>query len=147
MGLFSSSSKSSSSSTTQNFDNRVVADAQGQGVSNGGQVAKDYAQPINLNVAGGGKKSATYVDVNLMTTDYGAIESAIEFADSAQGQANQTIHDVLNISKDNFDQTTEALSNAYQDAKGGALVLQNVTIGMMMTIAAVAYFWLGKKKT
>lgn len=146
MGLFSSSSKSSSTSSTINQDNRVVADAQAQAVSNGGQTAKDYAQPISINVVGGGKKSSTVVPVTVTPTDYGAIQGALTFADETSDAANKTVQDVLGVSAETFDKATKALQDAYTDSKGGALVLQNVTIGMMITIGAIAYFWLVKGK-
>ncbi len=146
MGLFSSSSKSSSTSSTVNQDNRVVADAQAQAVSNGGQTVKDYAQAVSLSISGGGKKSTTIANVTVTPTDYGAIQGALTFADETSDAANKTVQEVLGVSQDTFDKATKALQDAYTDSKGGALVLQNVTIGMMITVGAIAYFWLVKGK-
>lgn len=142
MGLLGSSS-SKSSSTTNQSDNRVVSDAQAQAVSSGGVNAKDYASPVNVTLASAGYKRA---DVTVNQSDYGAINAALKFAGEANTASTKTVQDVLGVSSETFDKTSTALQDAYKDAKGGALVLQNVTIAMMMTIAAVAYFWLGKKK-
>lgn len=143
MGLLGSSSSKSSSTTTQ-LDNRVVSDAQAQAVSNGGQNAKDYSSPVNLVIGGAGGYKKANLTVN--QSDYGAIDAALKFAGDANMATTKTVQDVLGVSSETFDKTSTALQDAYKDAKGGALVLQNVTIAMMMTIAAVAYFWLGKKK-
>jgi hypothetical protein len=141
MALFGGDSKSSSTQTTQNFDNRIVADAEAQAVSNGGQTAKDNASPVSVLIQNSTNKSTNNSYVTVTTTDHGAIE----FADKAVAGANQTVQDVLGISKANFDTTVDALENAYQDAKGGALIMQNITIGMLATIAMIGYFWLGRK--
>ncbi|MGP1718169.1 MAG: hypothetical protein ACTS9Y_13395 [Methylophilus sp.] len=139
-------SKSSSASAETNADNRIVADAEAQAASSGSQVAKDYASPVNINVVGTGmNKSSMNVNSYVTMTDHGAIAASFNFAENALDKMDETVEEVLGVAKSNFDQTTSALQNAYEDAKGGTLVMQRVAFAALGTVAVGLYFWLGKK--
>jgi hypothetical protein len=146
MGLFSSSSKSASSSGSIVQDNRAVADAEAQAATAGSTVAKDYANPININVGGSNNyKSSINTTAYITQTDHGAIAASFNFAENALDKMDETVEEVLGVAKSNFDQTTSALQNAYEDAKGGTLVMQRVAFAALGTVAIGLYFWLGQK--
>jgi hypothetical protein len=146
MGLLSSSSKSSSSTSSVTQDNRVVADAEAQAANTGGINAKDHASPVNVVISNSLNKSSASNYVNVTTTDFGAIKLGLEFAEKAMDRTGETVEEVLGIAKSNFDQTTNALQAAYEDAKGGTLVMQRVAYAALATVAVGLYFWLGKGK-
>lgn len=148
MGLFGGgNSKSSSSSSTVNQDNRNVADAAGQALSAGSVGARDQAVVNNINVTGGGKKSATTAVVNITNTDYDAIEKAFAFAEDVEEQGNKTIKDVLGVadgvfsaSSASLEKSQKTIADAYSEAKGGAKAVQNIAIGLLVALVATAYF-------
>lgn len=176
MGLFSSSSKSNSSSSTVNQDNRSVADAEAQSATAGGVNVKDNAVNRPIVVSGGsGKNIATNVALTVIESDHKAISRAFDFGDSAltkainfvetSNQANQeTIKDVLGVADGLFEQaleqnnsvldkaigtvntTANKLSQAYEDAQGGNLMIQRIALGVLATVAAVAFFITRKKQ-
>lgn len=146
MGLFGGSSKSSSSAITTNQDNRSVADAQAQSATAGGVNVKDQAvnQPITIQATG--KKSSVAANISITNTDYGAIESAFEFADANAESAALNVKAALGVAEGIFNKSTEAVDKAYEEAKGGATVVQNLAIGAILAAVAVVYFITNKGK-
>lgn len=155
MGLFGGGSKSSTSTTNQ--DNRIVADSQSQVATNGGQNVKENG----IGVSSGGSVAITL-------TDNGAIKLGTDLAAKAVYQNGQSLQDLLNVTKNifddattqqktildkvfgnqqlQFDKTSAALTNAYQDAKGGSLMVKDLSMAVLATIAGVAFFFfMGKK--
>lgn len=116
MGLFSS--KSSSSQTTQNFDQRVVADAGGIGISGSS----------NVNVLDGG-----------------AIDSAFAFANSNVETQAASFHELIDLAGKQLKSGTETLSQAgtlvakaYDDAKGEGATKLYMVAALVAVIAVVA---------
>ena len=135
MGLFGGGSSSSASTT--NTDARVVADAQGQGASMNGLNAKD--QGVAIRTSG-----SSNADITL--TDMGAVKAAIELVSKTMDKSNQSVQDLLGVQKSTFDQQSTSLKDAYADSKGGATMMQNISIAMLATLAAIAYFYFSGKK-
>ena len=135
MGLFGGGSSSSASTT--NTDARVVADAQGQGASMNGLNAKD--QGVAIRTSG-----SSNADITL--TDMGAVKAAIELVSKTMDKSNQSVQDLLGVQKSTFDQQSTSLKDAYADSKGGATRMQNISIAMLATLAAIAYFYFSGKK-
>lgn len=145
MGLFGGSSKSTSTSSTTNQDNRSVADAQAQSATAGGQNVKDQAvnQPITIGASG---KSHVNANVQITNTDFGAVKAAFDFADATEKNAALSIKSALGVAEGVFNQSTEAVDKAYQEAKGGATVVQNLAVGALVAAVAVVYFITNKGK-
>lgn len=90
--------------------------------------------------------SGNVVSLSNYSLDGGAIDAAFKFAERASVKEEANLKSLLGVAEGTFNKSTAVLAEAYENAKGGSEVLQQVTIGMMLTIAAVAYFWLVGKK-
>lgn len=153
MGLLSSSSsKASSYSATENQDKRIVADG-GSGVistdrsnlfdSSGGGVLN-----LNLSTGQGQNRSSSSTSVSLTqtSTDYGAIDAAMQFAGkTVDAVAGQGFEALLDLAEGLFERASAAqadamgaVSAAYAQAdadKAGSI--DNRTLLILAAVAAV----------